>query len=165
MAQGIVSLLDTRHYHVVEDLWAELKREFGVQGIYITPYPHFSYQVASLYDTESLEPVLRDFAASHKSFRVNTTGLGIFTGRMPVLYIPVVRNTELTQFQQELWRALSTANTGSEIQEHYHPDAWMPHVTIGFGDLDSDILARMIRYLSERDFNWRILIDNICIHF
>jgi len=37
----------------------------------------------------------------------------------------------------------------------------MPHITIGFGDLDSDILARMIHYLGERDFNWRILIDNI----
>jgi hypothetical protein len=77
---GIVSLLDPLHYHFVEDLWAELKREFGVQGVYITPYPHFSYQVASDYKIELLEPILRNFAASHAPFQVRTTGLGIFTG-------------------------------------------------------------------------------------
>ncbi len=40
---GIVSLLDDQHYQLVEDLWAELKQEFAVEGVYITPYPHFSY--------------------------------------------------------------------------------------------------------------------------
>src|SRR6266487_1202151 len=97
---------------------------------------------------------------AHKSFYVNTTGLSIFTGKMPVLYIPIIRSAELTLVHQELYH-LSTAKAGSGIQEYYHPDAWMPHITIGFGDLDSDILARMIHYLGERDFNWRILIDNI----
>lgn len=29
---GIVSLLDTHHYHLVEDLWSEPKQEFAVQG-------------------------------------------------------------------------------------------------------------------------------------
>jgi 2'-5' RNA ligase len=161
MVQGIVSLLDSHHYLIVEDLWAELKREFGVQGVYITPYPHFSYQVASHYNVEALELILRDFAPSHKSFYVNTTGLSIFTGKVPVLYIPVVRSAELTRIHQELWQVLSNANLGSEVQAYYHPNAWMPHITIGSGDLDSDILARMVHYLSERDFTWRISIDNI----
>ena len=160
MGQGIVSLLDAHHYQIVEDLWAELKREFRVQGVYITPFPHFSYQVASHYNVELLEPILRDFAASHNSFYVNTTGLSIFTGKVPVLYIPVVRSTELTLVHQELHH-LSTAKAGSTIQEYYHPDAWIPHITIGFGDLNSDILARIVHYLSESDFTWRILIDNI----
>jgi 2'-5' RNA ligase len=160
MAQGIVSLLDAHYYQIVEDLWAELKREFGVQGVYVTPFPHFSYQVANQYNFELLEPILRDFAASHKSFYVNTSGLSIFTGKMPVLYIPVVRSAELTLVHQELHH-LSTAKAESSIQEYYYPDVWMPHITIGFGDLNSDILAHMIPYLSERDFTWRILIDNI----
>jgi hypothetical protein len=40
---GIVSLLDDRHYQLVENLWAELEREFSIRGVYVTPYPHFSY--------------------------------------------------------------------------------------------------------------------------
>jgi hypothetical protein len=35
---AIVSLLDKKHYQVVEDRWAELKREFSVEGVYVTPY-------------------------------------------------------------------------------------------------------------------------------
>ncbi len=40
---GVVSLLDCHYSQVVEDLWAELERRFGVDGVYVTPYPHFSY--------------------------------------------------------------------------------------------------------------------------
>jgi hypothetical protein len=55
---GIVSLLDNDRYQLIEDLWAELKREFSVHGVYITPYPHFSYHVAQYYDVTKLEPIL-----------------------------------------------------------------------------------------------------------
>src|SRR5437660_1432707 len=54
---GVVSLLEDTYYRQVEDLWAELEREFGVRGVYVTPYPHFSYQIASHYDIEVLEPI------------------------------------------------------------------------------------------------------------
>ncbi len=52
---AIVSLLDNDHHYLIEDLWAELKREFSVHGVYITPYPHFSYQVAQDYNVDLLE--------------------------------------------------------------------------------------------------------------
>ena len=47
---GIISLLDNDHYQLVEEVWAELEREFSVHGVYVTPYPHFSYHVAQGYD-------------------------------------------------------------------------------------------------------------------
>jgi hypothetical protein len=55
---GIVSLLDSKHNQFIEELWAELKQEFSVDGVYITPYPHFSYHVAQDYDVDKIE---RDF--------------------------------------------------------------------------------------------------------
>ena len=109
---GIVSLLDDKHYQLVEDLWAELKQEFTVEGVYITPYPHFSYQVASDYCVVELEGILRTFAADHTAFQVRTTGLGMFTGPQPVLYIPVVRSPELTQFHQVLWEKVYRVGDG-----------------------------------------------------
>jgi len=39
---AVVSLLDHRHYKRVEHLWSELASQFGLHGIYRTPYPHFS---------------------------------------------------------------------------------------------------------------------------
>jgi 2'-5' RNA ligase len=158
---GIVSLLDDKHYQLVENLWAELEQEFVVRGVYITPYPHFSYQIAQHYNVEQLEPILQRSAASQAAFQVKSSGLSIFTGSHPVLYIPVVRSPELTRFHQELWPEISTA--GSGISDYYLPANWMPHITIGFGDINKVNLSHIVRSLTERDFNWEITVDNVAL--
>jgi 2'-5' RNA ligase len=156
---GIVSLLDNVHNQLVEELWAELKREFSVDGVYITPFPHFSYHVAQDYEVDKILPVLERITSNITTFTVRTSGLGIFTGASSVLYIPIVRSLELTQLHQELWKQISTASSG--IVEYYHPDQWVPHITIGFGDISKDKLSQMIPLLAERDFNWDITVNNI----
>ena len=158
---SIVSLLDNEHYQLVEDLWAELEREFSVQGVYITPYLHFSYQVAQHYNVDELEFILKRITSNITTFQVRTSGLGIFTGAHPVLYIPVVRSSELTELHQELWEVIPTAD--SSVQEYDHPDRWMPHITIGFGDINKDNLSRIIPWLAERAFNWEITINNLAL--
>ncbi len=130
---GIVSLLPEQYYHHVERLWAELQQEFSVRGVYVTPYPHFSYQVALYYDLDKVASVLERIAENISTFQVRTSGVGIFTGASPVIYIPVVRSLELSQLHEEIWNELSEA--GSGIQEYYSPAQWMPHITVGFGDI------------------------------
>ena len=158
---GIVSFLDSKHNQLIEELWAELEREFSVQGVYITPYPHFSYHVAQAYDIDKIEPVLQRITSNITTFNVKTSGLGVFTGTSPVLYIPVVRSLELTQLHEELWQEISPVSSG--VQEYYNPDQWMPHITIGFGDISKDKLLQMIPLLAERDFNWEITVNNIAL--
>ena len=158
---GIVSLLDNDHNQLVEELWAELEREFSVHGVYVTPYPHFSYHVAQAYDVEKLESVLQRITSNITTFKVRTSGLGIFTGASPVLYIPIARSLELTQLHQELWEKISTASSG--VQEYYYPDQWVPHITIGFGDISKENLSQMIPLLAERNFTWEITVNNIAL--
>ncbi len=158
---GIVSLLDSKQNQLVEEIWAELEREFSVQGVYITPYPHFSYHVAQAYDIDKIAPVLQRITSNITTFNVKTSGLGVFTGTSPVLYIPVVRSLELTQLHEELWQEISPVSSG--VQEYYNPDQWMPHITIGFGDISKDKLSQMISLLAERDFNWEITVNNIAL--
>ncbi len=158
---GIVSLLDNDHNQLVEELWAELKQEFSVDGVYITPYPHFSYHVAQDYDVDKIEPVLQRITSNIKTFKVRTSGLGVFTGNSPVLYIPVARSLELTQLHEELWQEVATASSG--VQQYYHPDQWMPHITIGFGDISKENLSQIIPFLAERDFNWEITVNNLAL--
>ena len=158
---GVVSLLDHKHHQLVKDLWAELAREFSVRQVYKAPEPHFSYQLARHYDVKSLESALRRFAASRISFQVRAGGLGIFTGPHPVIYIPVVRSPELTQFHKALWQEISS--TGSGIEDYYHPAYWVPHITIGIGDMKKDNLSQIVRLLAERDFNWEMTVDNIAL--
>jgi len=158
---GIISLLDNDHYQLVEEVWAELEREFSVHGVYVTPYPHFSYHVAQVYDVDKIEPVLKRITSNITTFTVRTSGLGVFTGTSPVLYIPVARSLELAELHQELWQEISPASSG--VQQYYHPNQWIPHITIGFGDISQDKLSQIIPFLAERKYHWEITVNNIAL--
>jgi 2'-5' RNA ligase len=158
---GVVSLLDDKHYATVENLWAEFRVKFGLYGVRATPFPHFSYHVAEHYDLDVLASSLKTVAETTSRFHIKTTGLGIFTGASPVLYIPVVRNPELTELQRHLWSEVSKVATGGLT--YYHPESWMPHITIAQGDIDHERLPDVVRLLSERDFSWDIDINNLAI--
>src|SRR5574341_368100 len=93
---GVVSLLDIEHTRLVESLWVELENEFGLGSVYVPRIAHFSYQIAEEYDLKRLGALLEPLAQEQREFRVRTTGLGLFTGSSAVLFIPVVKNPELT---------------------------------------------------------------------
>lgn len=159
---GIVSLLDDDHCKRVEDVWAGLKGSLGLRGIYVTPFPHVSYHVAEHYDVELLEPILHEFAANTAPFDAVATGLGIFTtGLNPLLYINVTRSPRLSALNAALWPSMAAVSAG--MVEYYHPERWVPHITLSHGDITRDDLGAAIRLLSQQDFTWRFSIDNIAL--
>jgi 2'-5' RNA ligase len=155
---GVVSLLDATHDQAVRDLWAELAERFALTGISITPYPHFSYHVAQGYDDAQLEDLLSGMARKQEPFRVRATGLGVFTGQVPVLYLPVVCTHQLLMLHAELWRAITPITRGAVA--YYQPTLWVPHITLAHGDLTSANLSLVMDLLSSRTFDWDISIDN-----
>jgi 2'-5' RNA ligase len=161
---GIVSILDEDHYRMVEDIWAGLDEALGLRGVYTTPYPHFSYHVAEHYDIGALELLLREFAAITAPFDVLTTGLGIFTeGINPVVYVSVARSPQLSAINASLWPLMADASAG--IVDYYNPQHWVPHITLGHGDVTRENLAQVIQVLSRWDYTWRIPIDNVALLF
>ncbi|HEX6385194.1 MAG TPA: 2'-5' RNA ligase family protein, partial [Anaerolineae bacterium] len=128
---GVVTILDEAHYERVEALWADLKREFGVGNANVVHYPHFSYHVAGDYDLDRLAAALEAIARETAAFTVKASGLGIFTGPEPVLYVPVVRSAALTALHQRVWTAVEHASRDSIA--YYAPDLWLPHITLGQG--------------------------------
>jgi len=158
---AVVSLLDDVHWRQVEGLWAELNRACGVKGIYGTPFPHFSYQVASSYAEGRLEELLARIAEEQAPFSVRTSGMGLFTGATPVLYVPVVRSRGLSLVQQKIYR--QTAQAGAGFHPYYHPDRWIPHITLAYGDLTPANLPDVVRHLCERDFAWELPVNNIAL--
>ena len=158
---GVVSLLDDKHYQLVEDLWLALKRQFGVEQIYKTPYPHFSYHVSPHYEQAQLIPLLQAFAQQTAVFTIRTTGLGIFTGSHPVVYIPVVRTPSLTALHQTLWTQVETTSQQSIV--YYEPKQWLPHITLAHGDIGPDTLSSMLSWLNQQTLDWEITIDNVSL--
>ena len=156
---GVVSLLGDEHYRIVEELWQQLEAHFGVRGVYITPYPHFSYQIAEQYAESKLETTLAQLAAAQSAFKIRTTGIASFTGPKPVLYIPVVRDRELSNIHLRVCNAIMDMGTG--LSPYYDDEFWMPHITVGFGDISPDALGGIMHMLAKSSFDWEIPIDNL----
>ena len=159
--QGVVSLLDTEASAKVEQLWAELERTFALNYARVA-YPHFTYHLAETYDHTRLIPVLRDLSRHATPLRVTTSGLGIFTGERPVLYIPIVRDAALTRFHAQVSQAVAPYATGAH-DHHYGAPHWMPHLTLAVEDLTPDMLPHVVRMLVSRAFIWSIIVSNLAL--
>jgi 2'-5' RNA ligase len=159
---GIVSLLDDDHYRLVEAIWADLADKVGVRGAYVTPFPHYSYHVAEHYEVPQLHEILSQIAAQTPPFVVNTTGIGIYTGGLtPVVYITVSRSPLLTRLHKEWWSRFVEVSSG--ILTYYHPEEWIPHITLGHGDVTNENLPDVIRALSRWDLVWKVPINNLAL--
>ncbi len=158
---GILSMLDEEHQHYVEGIWAQLDREFALHGIYASPFPHFTYQVAEHYEVEKVESALGRLAAAQPCFGIKTAGLGVFTGPNPVIYISVVRSLQLSQFHRVLWEQLG--DTGQGVNNHYRPEDWVPHITLAYGDVDNSMVPHVIRFLSNQNFYWQMPVQALSL--
>lgn len=159
--QGVVSLLDQAHQARVEGLQAAIDQAVGVPGLCRTPIAHFSYHVAERYEADRLAAVLLSIAASHTRFVVRTSGLGLFTGERPILYIPVVRDQVLTSLHHVIWRQLSRGCVMPSA--HYDPEVWLPHITIADGPALGPRLQDVIDVLKGVDLSWEIEITNVAL--
>jgi 2'-5' RNA ligase len=159
--QGIVSLLDGEARDRIEQLWEELRRDFGVRGIHSKRFPHFSYHVADEYDLAKLRPELEQLAGAMRQFLARASGIGIFTRKEPVIYLPVVRSNELQNIHSGVARLAEPLATG--INEYYAPDIWIPHITVAEGDVDILVLPEIVRRLGERNLRWELPVTNLAV--
>ena len=159
--QGIVSLLDGEARDRIEQLWEELRRDFGVRGSHSKRFPHFSYHVADEYDLTHLRSALEQLAGATRNFSTQASGIGIFTRKEPVIYLPVVRSNELQSIHGDIARLGEPLATG--INEYYAGEIWIPHVTIAEGDVDILVLPEIVRRLGERNLRWEIRVTNLAV--
>jgi hypothetical protein len=158
---GIVSLLAEPYYSKVEELWRELELDCGLEGIKVTPIPHFSWQVARDYDLDLLRPVLKGIAASARPFYVRTSGLGMFSGPKPVVFINVVKTDEMLHLHKLVWER--THPCAQDISPFYAPEFWIPHITLAHNDLPWPTMSCAIQKLVFQTFNWKILVSSISV--
>ena len=159
--KAVVSLLDEEHTRRVQHLWKELETRFGVEGTFRTPVPHFSYQVAAAYDLATLSDVISRAVRNQPPFSVTTSGLGIFTGAHPTLYVPVIRTAALSAFHERITPGL--AQIATDLRPLYTPLYWAPHITLALAEVAPRTIAEILQRFSRRDFTWEIIIDNVAL--
>jgi 2'-5' RNA ligase len=158
---ALASLLDKNSSDRVSELTEQLESRFGLTGVKVTPYPHLTLLTAEVVDMEELKQYLDQTCFETDSFTVRTTGLGIFPGESPVIYIPVLRNPMLNKFHGKLLREVSEMST--EMGLYYNANMWLPHITLALGDTSPEVLGPVLSYLCQFNFTWEITLDNLTI--
>lgn len=158
---GLVSLLPDPYYQLVETIWDELEKIGQLSGIRVTPFPHFSWQIAESYDQNLLELLISQLASEAVRFTVRTSGIGIFSGPQPVIYIPVVKNEALLSFHARLWELAVPVAMGDTPSPYYHPERWMPHISLAYADVSPDNIAVVMTYLAFKNYNWEMEVNHI----
>jgi 2'-5' RNA ligase len=158
---GIISLLSPPAYAQVEAIWQMLEASCGLSGIKITPLAHLSWQIADQYDFELARQTLERVARDAHPFSAVAGGLGIFTGPVPVVYIPVVKDENLLKFHARLWKEMDTLSKGAS--PYYSPQLWIPHITMAYGDVDAGKLNCAMQKLAFQPLELAIRVDNLAL--
>lgn len=156
--QGVATNLDDLHAGRVRAHWQLLRDECGLSGEKFTLEPHFTWQIAEQYVSHDTQTILQEIAAQTPRFRVFTTGLGLFTGQFPVIYIPIIKNAALVALHQVLWERLSPFRQGTS--DYYSPSLWTPHITLAYENASPEKMICGLSRLASLSFNWELNVDN-----
>lgn len=160
---AIASLFDLHANALTWALWNRLEEGCGLAGIKATPYPHFSWLSYEDMDWKAVRTKLGDVSTTEKPFQVQTAGLGLFTGARPILYIALVKTPQLLSIQRKIWRNVKPALV--HPNPYYSPQRWMPHITLAYGDLNSENLPCALRNLLNEPLDFGMEINNISVIF
>ncbi|MBC3538180.1 2'-5' RNA ligase family protein [Rufibacter sp. H-1] len=138
-----------------------LEREFGLKEVQKTPFPHITWLTVNDGSLPNLQRTLGHAAGICCRFRITTNGLGIFPGEKPVLYIPILRTSKVNQFHRQLHKAVCLIS--QEISAYYHPEVWVPHLSLALGDTTPEIVSQAVLYLNRSNYHWKIELDNLTL--
>lgn len=158
---AITSLLNPHNAERINHIIHSLETEFGLDDVQATPDPHLTYQLAGVRKLSALKQVLQEVAASTRPFDAFTTGLGVFPGPNPVIYIPVLRSDALNRLHHHILKA--TKPLCLRTDKFSGPDCWLPHISLALHDTTPDLLGPVLQYLNQQTFNLKLCINNISI--
>lgn len=158
---AIISELDPESSVTVSDLWQKLREACGLQAIYNIPTPHFTWFVADHLNFDEAAPILSQIAENTASLTLHTFGLGIFSGKHPVLYLPLVKSKEMIALHHQIWDHVQPF--GEDVQLYYSPRLWVPHITLALQDLNRDNLACAVNRIAFDPIELFVSVNNLAI--
>ncbi|TLM99067.1 2'-5' RNA ligase family protein, partial [bacterium] len=142
---ALATLFDFDLDPALASIWQRLQKKCGLVTANESSFTHLSWQGALDYQIDTVHEILKGIATQSHGFSVNVAGIGIFTGKEPVLYLNVVKNRDLLNLHEVLWRKLGP--TAVEMNAYYAPSVWVPHITLAYGTLMPTDLACAVEEL------------------
>lgn len=159
-SSAIVTTLSASHDELVQQIWEKMRLECDVSlQLGEKPIPHFSWQGADAYDLPAVYEVLTELCESERPFKIQTSGVGIFTGQFVTFYITLVRSQPLSILHQKIWERV--AALGINLNLYYSPQMWIPHITVAHNLHAIEEIVCVTGKLANQFFNWQINVDHL----
>ena len=92
--------------------------------------PHVSLAVLEDVPVQPCIAAIEGFAETHRPFPASFAAFGAFPTAQGVVYLTPTPTVALLEAQRRMHRLLS--ELGAKVHEHYLPESWIPHSTVGF---------------------------------
>ena len=158
---AIISELNPAASTDVNTYWQKLSMVCGLEAIFHMPTPHLTWMVSQEIDIHHAAPLISQIASREVSISLHTSGLGIFTGKHPILYLPVVKSQKMITLHQAIWNLLQPLM--KTHNEFYFPKAWVPHITLALNDLTKDNLACAVNSIAFEQIEIKTTLDSLSI--
>jgi len=156
---SILSLVDNPAEGEIQKIMDAILPVTQVKTPIIWQYPHFTWHSAEDYDRVSLEKELKVLGDQITRFKVRVTGLGVFTGKTRILFLPILKTGELAELQQLI--STSVQKLSRRPSEYYTPEKWIPHITILSSPEDQHWIPDAIQKLTNQKVDIMLEINNI----
>ncbi len=127
----------------------------------IWQYPHITWHSAEEYALPVLEQSLQELASSWEKIKIRVTGIGMFTGKVQVLYLPVIKTSTLVQLQKQIFQL--TKPISRQPTKYFQPEIWIPHITIISNPNEQQSIPIAIQILSEMKVDFEVEINNLAL--
>jgi len=125
---------------------------------------HLSWQGAESYQIQEAHARIKMIADTFAPIVSRVDGVGIFTGKEPVLYLSVTRTPELSALNATLWEALSPL--AESPNRYFSPQEWAPHISLMYGRPEIvDKIACVVEKLITTPLQIDIKLDHLSIGF
>ncbi len=158
---AIISELDQDTAVHVMRLWRRLNDACGLEGIFNYPNPHFTWLGAEKIEVEPTQDLFNTIAEQTYTFPVRITGLDVFRGDSPVLYLSLFKSLSLLNLHKYLWNQIQPYVQDPSL--YYAPDKWIPHVTLALHDLTNDNLDCAIKSIEQDSVKQVSWVNNLAL--
>lgn len=131
------------------------------RGVDVPYLPHVSWFVASKIDPDEIAPKLGVIAREQQPLRGNIQGLGLFNQQPVVVYISLKRNHLISYLHNQIWQNIGEYAEG--IIMNYSPERWIPHITLGYGEIIKQKIASSFQSLCFIPLEVNLMLDNLAI--
>jgi 2'-5' RNA ligase len=160
---ALTTLFDLESNVIFANIWHKLKKKCNLVMANEVSFVHLSWQGAISYQSDAAQSIIRQICDQTRLFTITVSGIGIFTGTDPVLYLNVAKNRELINLHELLWDKL--VPFAKEMNPYYEPKDWVPHITLAYGTLLPEDLSCAVVELMYEPFQMELAVDNLALIF